>query len=54
MENCAQDTEFPLEEKDFDHGSFPWFANCVQNNVFLTPALNQNIAVRRLVGGVQY
>ena len=50
MESCAKDTDFPLEEKNVDHGSFPWFANCVKNNVFLNPTLNQNQCVRSFVG----
>ena len=40
FQTCAQDTEFPLEDKDFSHESFPWFANCVKNNVFMNPVLN--------------
>ena len=54
MENCATDTEFPLAEKDFDHGSFPWFANCVKNNVFMSTTLNQNKTVRTQVAGTEW
>ena len=29
MNRCAEDTEFPLADRDFDHANFGWFANCV-------------------------
>ena len=50
---CAADTEFPLEEKDFDNSNLGWFANCVKNGIFMAPALNQNRTMRNLAG-VQY
>ena len=54
MENCAKDTDFSLADKDFEHGSFPWFANCVKNNVFASPVLNQNKTVRTKLAGTEW
>ena len=54
MKTCAADTEFPLEDKDYSHESFPYFANCVKNNMFMNLTLNQNSTVKSLLGDVHY
>ena len=54
MNRCAEDTQFSVEEKDFDNENFVWFANCVRNNVFVNPVLNQSRTVRRNLAGVNY
>ena len=54
MENCAADNEWSLEEKDFDSASFPYFANCVKNNVMFNAGLNSNVALKTLITGAQY
>ena len=51
LERCAQDTEW---DRDTSSESFGWFANCVRNNVFNSPALNQNRTVRQHLAGVNY
>lgn len=40
MEKCADDNELSLAEMDFDSPNYPYFANCVKNNVFFNPKLN--------------
>ena len=50
FERCAGDTEFSLVDKDFDNSSYGWFANCVKNGIFMSPALNQNRTMRNLAG----
>ena len=54
LNRCAEDTQFPLEERDFGHENFSWFANCVKNNVFVNQVLNQNGTVRRNIAGAHY
>ena len=54
MQACASDTEFDLASKKYSSENYPWFANCVKNNVFMTPSLNQNNAVKNLVADVHY
>jgi len=54
LNRCAEDTEFPLAEKEWDHANFGWFANCVSNNVFIHPVLNQNRSARQHMTSAQY
>ena len=54
LNRCAEDTEFPLAEKEWDHANFGWFANCVSNSVFVHPVLNQNRSARAHVTNSQY
>lgn len=54
IETCAADNELNASEMDFESPNYPYFANCVKNNVFLNTKLNQSPAVRRLVGGVHW
>ena len=54
MKTCARDTEYSLADNDTESENYPWFKNCVRNNVFLSPTLNQNKAVRQVIGGVYY
>jgi len=50
LERCAGDTEFSLLDKDFESSNYGWFANCVKNGIFMSPALNQNRSMRNLAG----
>ena len=52
VDRCAEDTQFSRE--DMDGENFVWFANCVKNNVFVNPVLNQNKTIRQNLGGVHY
>ena len=54
MSRCAENTQWSLEEKDTAHENFGWFANCVRNNVFKSPALNQNRSARFHLAGAEY
>ena len=54
---CASDMQFPgeaLGNKDWSHEAFPYFANCVRNNVFMDVTLNSNATVKTLLGGAYY
>lgn len=54
IETCAADNDLSAAEMDFDSPNYPYFANCVKNNVFMNTKLNQSQAVRKLVGGTHW
>ena len=54
LETCAQDNGLSVEEMDFDSPNYPYFSNCVKNNVFFNPRLNQCASVRKLVAGTYW
>lgn len=54
IETCAADNDLSVAEMDFESSNYPYFANCVKNNVFFNTKLNQSPSVRMLVGGVKW
>ena len=40
IETCAADNGLKADSMDFDSASYPYFANCVKNNVFFNTKLN--------------
>ena len=54
LNRCAEETQWSVEEKNFDDENFGWFANCVQNNVFLDNVLNQNQTARANMTSARY
>ena len=40
IETCAADNGLKADSMDFDSANYPYFANCVKNNVFFNTKLN--------------